>query len=176
MLGALEEVVFIAMDFTRSGDRSLPLTLIAELARMGQRMGLSIIIYGVRAYPLLDPVSLAYVSIEELSEQTASISYIEGPSEPSIALKEAITTAVEYGVAEKSKVIILWGAARQPKVPLWLQAVYAENSGVDWALVIPRPSPPRWMPRVLGPYENKLYTIRKSTSIRRLLDRILAGR
>jgi len=176
MLRAPEEVVFIAVDFTRSGDRSLPLTLLAELAKRKPHVETSIIIYGARAYPLLDPIPLARVGVEEISEQMAAVSYVEGPSEPSLALREAVSTAIEYGVAENSRVILVWGAARQPRVPLWLQAVYAENSGVGWALVIPRPSPPRWMPRVVGPHEDKLHTIRKSTSIKRLLDKILAGR
>jgi len=176
MLGAPEKVVFIAVDFTRSGDRSLPLKLLDEIAGRHADAEASIVIYGARAYPFLDPTPVRAVSIEELSEQMAAIPYVEGPSEPSAALKEAVNTALEYGLAEESTVIIVWGAARQPKVPLWLQAVYAENSGVDWALVVSRPSPPRWMPRVLGPHEDKLYTVRKSTSIRRLVDKIFAGR
>jgi len=176
MLRAPEKVVVVAVDFTRSGDISLPLSLLSELASRGQSVHASLIVYGARAYPLLDPTPIEDLSIEDLSEQMASIPYLEGPSEPSLALREAVNTTIEYGVAEESTVILVWGAARQPRVPLWLQAVYAENSGVDWALVVPRPSPPRWIPRVLGPHEDRLYTVRKSTSMKRLLEKILARR
>ncbi len=165
--------LFYAVDFTRSGDRSFALDLLRELlSRTPHDELVSILLYGIRAYPLLDPRPRASIDIEDVADQVAMVPAIEGPSEPYRPLREAVDMMLEHGLA-RANIVVYWSAARQPKVPLWLQGVYPENAGACWSIVINRPSPPRWIHRILGEEESRLYTVRKNTPLSRLAQRLL---
>ena len=165
--------LFYALDFTRSGDRAFALQLLRELiARVPEDSLISVLLFGVRAYPLIDPTPRVAIDIEAIADQLSLIPSIDGPSEPYRPIREAVNIMLENNISRAS-IVVYWSAARQPRVPLWLQGVYPENVGACWSIVIGKPSPPRWMHRILGQHMDKLYTIRRNTPLGRLAQRIL---
>lgn len=165
--------LFYAIDFTRAGDRSFAIKLLRELLmRLPDESLVSILLYGVRAYPLLDPTPRVAIDIEALADQLSFVPSIDGPSEPYRPLREAVNIMLEQKIIN-ANIVVYWSAARQPRVPLWLQGVYPDNVGACWSIVINKPSPPRWMHRVLGVETGRLHTIRKNTPISRLAQRLL---
>ncbi len=166
-------LLVLAAELTRGGDRSRPLQLVRAAVDAG--VDIAILLYGIRAYPLLDPTPIGDVDIEALADQLSMIPPIEGPSEPYRPIREGVNMALEYGYEGDAVIAVFWSAGRQPRVPVWLQGIYADNAGIGWHLVLTRPSPPRWIHRVVGEYDDRLHVIRKTTSMQKMLARILSA-
>jgi len=167
--------IVLALDFTKSSNRDIRLRIVEETVRVARdrQATISILLYGIRAYPLLE---LAEPDSEEIVRTAVSIPEISGPSEPFRPFREVIPLLRDHGVPpEDSVLVISWSAPRAPKVPLIYGATFAENSGLRWKIILERPSPPRWFGRWSKGYSDDYFIYyRKNTNLYRHISALLS--
>jgi len=166
--------IVLALDFTRSSNRDIRLRIVEETVRVARerQATISILLYGIRAYPL---VELEEPDSEELVHMAVSIPEISGPSEPFRPFREVIPLLRDHGVPpEDAALLVAWSAPRAPKVPLVYGATFADNSGLRWKIIVEKPSPPRWFGRWSRGYSDEHFIFyRRNTNLHKHITALL---
>lgn len=170
--------VVVAAEKSRGVNVRLAHSIIEEIekeARLaGSRLGL--VVYSRRPLPLVDLAGSS--SSSGISEAYNYCPILDGRPEPLTGIMEAYEMIQDYKptLPITSTIVLLWSAAARPRVPLKEALEAMENHGIPVKIIVLKPSPPKWLPRLLGPsYEpDKLRFVRKTTNIQKLASAILA--
>jgi hypothetical protein len=134
---------------------------------------LGLVVFSRRPLPLVDLAG----SHASVSEAYNTCPILEGRPEPLVGLLEAYEMIEDYRpvLPSKGSIALLWSAAVRPRAPLREAVEAMENHGVSVKIILLKPSPPKWLPRLLGPglEPDKVRFVRKTTNIQKLASAIV---